>query len=311
MYLKQVREITSENSESENTSEKQKSAKTKFHNQSENIPGLGEILPCRMTVWISRESAQGKIGSQVVVKGICMVPETSGNPGQFDERSYYDARNIGLFLKKAEIKNQSAYYSFIKEKLASFREKQLQILTKNLESLEEKGDMGVLAAMLLGEKGYLEEETKTLYQKGGISHVLAISGLHITLIGMALYKGCRLVFGGFVFPAALGGIAMVYYGWFTGGSPSAFRAVLMFVLWLVSQICGREYDRWSALSFAGMLILFGQPMQLFQCGFQLTMLSAAGVELYQMADREAAFQREEKKRHCRMVEKLWKRLGPG
>ena len=57
--------------------------------------------------------------------------------------------------------------------------------------------------------------------------------------------------------------------------------------------------------------LFGQPMQLFQCGFQLTMLSAAGVELYQMADREAAFQREEKKRHCRMVEKLWKRLGPG
>lgn len=311
LYLKQVREITSENSESENTSEKQKSAKTKFHNQSENIPGLGETLPCRMTVWISSESAQGKIGSQVVVKGICMVPETPGNPGQFDERSYYDARNIGLFLKKAEIKNESAYYSFIKEKLASFREKQLQILTKNLESLEEKGDMGVLAAMLLGEKGYLEEETKTLYQKGGISHILAISGLHITLIGMALYKGCRLVFGGFVFPAALGGIAMVYYGWFTGGSPSAFRAVLMFVLWLVSQICGREYDRWSALSFAGMLILFGQPMQLFQCGFQLTMLSAAGVELYQMADREAAFQREEKKRHCRMVEKLWKRLGPG
>ncbi len=116
LYLKQVREITSENSESENTSEKQKSAKTKFHNQSENIPGLGETLPCRMTVWISRESAQGKIGSQVVVKGICMVPETPGNPGQFDERSYYDARNIGLFLKKAEIKNESAYYSFIKEK---------------------------------------------------------------------------------------------------------------------------------------------------------------------------------------------------
>ena len=119
LYLKQVREITSENSESENsesensesenTSEKQKSAKTKFHNQSENIPGLGETLPCRMTVWISRESAQGKIGSQVVVKGICMVPETPGNPGQFDERSYYDARNIGLFLKKAEIKNESAY----------------------------------------------------------------------------------------------------------------------------------------------------------------------------------------------------------
>ena len=165
--------------------------------------------------------------------------------------------------------------------------------------------------MLLGEKGYLEEETKALYQKGGISHILAISGLHITLIGMALYKGCRLVFGGFVLPAALGGIAMAYYGWFTGGSPSAFRAVLMFVMWLFSQICGREYDRWSALSFAGMLILFGQPMQLFQCGFQLTMLSAAGVELYQMADREAAFQREEKKRHCRMAEKLWKRLGPG
>lgn len=139
LYLKQVREITSENSRIRKHIRETKIAKTKFHNQSENIPGLGETLPCRMTVWISRESAQGKIGSRVVVKGICMVPETPGNPGQFDERSYYDARNIGLFLKKAEIKNESAYYSFIKEKLASFREKQLQILTKNLESLEEKG----------------------------------------------------------------------------------------------------------------------------------------------------------------------------
>lgn len=52
-------------------------------------------------------------------------------------------------------------------------------------------DDGVLSAMLLGEKGALDAEIKSLYQRAGIAHVLAISGLHISLLGMGLYRLLR------------------------------------------------------------------------------------------------------------------------
>ena len=93
------------------------------------------------------------------------------------------------------------------------------------------------------------------------------------------------------------------------GNPSAFQAVLMFVLWLVSQICGREYDRWSALSFAGMLVSFGQPMQLF---VRISADHAFGGRVkscIRWLTGNSLSRRE--KTALRMVEKLWKRLGPG
>lgn len=61
------------------------------------------------------------------------------------------------------------------------------------ESCMSTSDAGVLSTMTLGEKNLLDAEVKQMYQKAGISHVLAISGLHISVIGMGLYKLLRKI----------------------------------------------------------------------------------------------------------------------
>ena len=66
-----------------------------------------------------------------------------------------------------------------------------RICMRHLEQIFDEQDAGILAAMLLGDKSRLDEEIRDWYQVGGIAHVLAISGLHISLFGMALYHILR------------------------------------------------------------------------------------------------------------------------
>lgn len=254
----------------------------------------------------TQENVRCRIGSRIEVTGTLEIPQTASNPGQFDQASYYGARGIGLFLYDGHVREQSGSYSRPGEAACALREALLLRLQTALSALSRE-DAGVLSAMLLGDRGDLDEETAALYKSGGISHVLAISGLHISMAGMALYCACRFVFGGFGLPAAVSGLVMIFYGWFTGGSVSTTRAVVMFLLYLLAQVLGREYDRWSALAFAGFFILVRQPLQLFQCGFQLTMLSVAGVETALMCQRRS-YRRKKKSRLPKRVKSLCETL---
>ena len=133
--------------------------------------------------------------------------------------------------------------------------------------------------MLLGEKSSLKKEQKELYQSGGISHILAISGLHISLVGMLLYRFLRKKKRSYPFSALVSGSCMVVYGFLTGFGVSAKRAVFMFLVYLGAELLGETYDVVSALALSGLLILAEQPLQLFQCGFQLSFLSVGAVAL--------------------------------
>ena len=126
---------------------------------------------------------------------------------------------------------------------------------RTLETITGKEEAGLLQAMLLGEKSGLKKEQKELYQSGGISHILAISGLHISLVGMLLYQFLRKKKRSYPFSAAVSGSFMVVYGFLTGFGVSAKRAVFMFLVYLGAEVLGETYDVVSALALAGILIL--------------------------------------------------------
>ena len=113
---------------------------------------------------------------------------------------------------------------------------------------EEKG--GIIQAMVLGEKGELGQENKLLFQIMGISHVLAISGTHLSILGWGLYKvliKCHLpIKASGIFAA----VAMVFYGGLTGNQAAAVRAVIMFGVSVGALLGKRTYDFLSALSVA-------------------------------------------------------------
>ena len=115
------------------------------------------------------------------------------------------------------------------------------------------------------------------YQLAGIVHILAISGLHISILGMGLYNLLKKIGLG-IWPAGIFSLGvMLQYGIMTGGSVSTMRAVTMFLIAMGARITGRIYDMMTALSVTAMMILLESPAYLLDSGFLLSFGCVLGI----------------------------------
>lgn len=226
-------------------------------------------------VYVIKGDVSCKIGNEVTVTGICMIPEKASNPGQFDRRAYYQQQGIGFLLQKAECRRTHDKYDRYRQGLSMFRQK----MKETLYSIADDADAAVLCAMLLGDNTELDSELKEIYRYAGISHILAISGLHVSLLGMFIFRSFRKVGASYAVSGIISGILMFSYGIMAGMSPSACRAILMFFVFLGAQIAGKTYDLLSGLAFAAILILLQNPAYLFHAGFLLSFLAVFGIAL--------------------------------
>lgn len=103
------------------------------------------------------------------------------------------------------------------------------------------------------------------------------TGLHISLIGMGLYRLLRRI--GFLCPmsAIISGIFVVLFGVMTGNSVSATRAIVMFVCAVNAQVLGRRYDILSAVSLSAIILILKNPYVIANSGFLLSFMAIAGV----------------------------------
>lgn len=204
-----------------------------------------------------------EIGSIVKVKGRLKCFEAASNPGQFDAESYYRILRISFQLNQTEIQEKTTTYSKFREELYQIREKCSAILENTLPQKEAL----LMKTMLLGEKKALSEEMKELYQRNGIAHILAISGLHISLLGMTLYKllkGAGLPIG---IRCGIPLVIILFYVVMTGACVSSLRAVIMFGFQMAAQYFKRTYDLVTAACVAMLLLLLRQPLYVYHSGF--------------------------------------------
>ena len=216
-----------------------------------------------------------EIGSLVILKGTLKNFQQPTNPGQFNAPFYYQILRISFRLNQAEIQVKSDRFYKIAEGLYQLRRK----AGSKVDALLPEQEASVMKTMLLGEKGILDEEIKGLYQRNGIAHILAISGFHISMIGMGLYQLLRRAGLKIKLSAILASMIIVLYGMMTGFAVSAIRAIAMFLLQMLAQILGRTYDRITALAVAAVLVLVEQPLYLFHSGFQFSFLCVLGISL--------------------------------
>ena len=216
-----------------------------------------------------------EIGSLVILKGTLKNFQQPTNPGQFNAPFYYQILRISFRLNQAEIQVKSDRFYKIAEGLYQLRRK----AGSKVDALLPEQEASVMKTMLLGEKGILDEEIKGLYQRNGIAHILAISGLHISMIGMGLYQLLRRAGLKIKLSAILASMIIVLYGMMTGFAVSAIRAIAMFLLQMLAQILGRTYDRITALAVVAVLVLVEQPLYLFHSGFQFSFLCVLGISL--------------------------------
>ena len=225
---------------------------------------------CQIT---AGQEVEVKIGQRLLMKGRYYSFEEPTNPGQFNVGKYYCSQGILGQFKKCNLVKQGSEFSKFRESMWQIRQTAHEFLKQELG--EEDG--ALLSAMCLGEKSSLDEEDKSLYQRNGISHILAISGLHLMLLGMGVFRGLKIILGSNRQVTAVSIIIMSVYCVFTGNSISTIRATIMFALSLIAPVLGRSYDSLSALGLAAILQLFMNPYVLNNSGFLLSFLAVIGV----------------------------------
>ena len=205
-------------------------------------------------------------GKKLFCTGKLESVEPARNEGEFDYRLYYRSRDIccRMSAKKAEITEHSVWPL----QAASYRIREQA--KKLLEQYCTETDAGLLSAILLGDKTRMDTGINELYQKNGIAHLLAVSGLHISLIGMGVYRLLRRLGLGFGWSGMWAGGLIFLYGTMTGFGASVFRACLMLACAFTASWLGRTYDLLSAMALAAIFLSLENPFIIFTGAFQLS-----------------------------------------
>ena len=141
-------------------------------------------IPVKKLYLITQQEELLTIGSEIETEGILEKPETPANPGQFDTASWYAAKGVFYTMWADEIRTVEKAGTGAAEGLKRLRSR----IAGNLSAMLPKSQAGILSAMLLGDKTLLDSEVKAAYQTGGVLHVLSISGLHLSMLGMGLFR---------------------------------------------------------------------------------------------------------------------------
>lgn len=212
-------------------------------------------------------------GDIIECKGVVSEIEGASNEGAFDMKVYYNSIGVGYYMKNPDC--------YLAEKNKNILLAVLEKIKHELKNVYKKTcaeeDSGVFEAMILGDKSDMDTEIRNIFSDSGIGHILAISGLHISIIGMGMYKALRKVGTGYLVAALISGFSVVCFSIMTGNSVSAIRATIMFVCSVYAQVIGRKYDILSAVSLAAIIILISSPYMIENSGFLLSFLAIAGV----------------------------------
>ncbi len=220
-----------------------------------------------------------KIGDKVSIIGKISKLLPPANPGGFNEKMYYNIRGIHYkcYMKAYRvIDHKVGYFNDIKYSLKRALYKLRNKATVTYDQLLPAKEAQLMKAMLLGDKTGMTADTKNQFAKAGISHILAISGLHVAIIGYGLFN---LMTHFIAKKKALWVtiLFLIFYCVLTGGSVSTIRASFMIIVGLMAYFFGRSYDIYSALATAAMIILIINPLYILDIGFLLSFSSVIGI----------------------------------
>lgn len=136
---------------------------------------------------------------------------------------------------------------------------------------------GFAIALLIGDKEGLDYETDTAFKISGISHVIAVSGLHVTILFSLIYL---LVWRKRWLAMVIGVPMLFFFAAVAGFSPSIMRACIMQALMVTAMLFKKEYDPPTALGFAVVVMLTANPWTVTSVSFQLSVACMVGIFLF-------------------------------
>ena len=230
---------------------------------------------------VKKDSANSslKVDELIISKAVFKELMSPLNPYQFNYKSYLAKQGMyqQLFVDSDEYKSLGYGNSSLKGLAARCRTKiQKSLLKYNFKNDE----LGVINALLLGQRQDISKELTTDYQKAGAIHILAVSGLHvgvILLILSFLFKPIERLKNGAFLKAFLIVLVLWAFAFIAGLSASVVRAVTMFTFLAIGLSFHKKNVVFFSLISSLFFLLIAKPMFLFDVGFQLSYLAVFGI----------------------------------
>lgn len=205
-------------------------------------------------------------GDMINAEGTLEEFAKPANPGQFNEFSYY--KSLGLHYKFYSDTLTVTYSNTNLYKKCLYMIK--NHLKNNYLSLLDEQKAGIIIGMVLGDKQLITDEINDLYKNSGIAHILAISGLHVSFLGMGFYNCLRKMRVHTYLATGLGLFMVISYTIMTGFAMSTFRAAIMLFISFGGRLAGRTYDALTSAAAANILMLAVKPLLIYHSGVWLS-----------------------------------------
>jgi len=251
------------------------------------VMGQGKPFVARATILrdtISHSYEMLYVGSGITACSQFKEPETVNEESHFDYRRWLKVRGVVATTFISDADWQLAHVS--NEQLSLFWRARIRLLgfrQQIVRTLSNAGLAGqeyaVVAAMAFGDKSAIGKETRETYSVSGASHVLALSGLHLSIIYMLLiFIFIRL---NWLRTGLLITIPAIWlFSLMVGLSPSVTRAATMLTVCAFVALLNRKSISLNTLSLAAIIMLVANPLALWDVGFQLSFAAVLGILLF-------------------------------
>ena len=223
----------------------------------------------------NKENKKFEYADLLKIKGTFEKGEVQRNYKGYSQFEYLKHQNIYGIINgnnSTIIKNKSTntYKLWINRVRTHIR--------KSLVELISEDNIGIANALLLGDGSLISEEQKHMFSNANLSHILAISGMHVSYVIMGI---------GFLLKKIsnrkskyISVLLLVLFAFITRGAASVVRAVIMSTLAIIASLIYRKFDTLNNIAISAFLILLYNPYNLFNLGFQLSFLGTLGIVLF-------------------------------
>lgn len=255
-----------------------KQYKTNFTLKVRSINNDTTFKNTKLRVNVKNDNMQYKYGDKISLIGNFEYAQQRRNTGGFDYREYLKTKGIyGIVTTnkksiKLEKENNVNFVFLLANNIATK-------IKENINKIFEKEEASILTAILLGNKDNMEEETKEAFKRSGLSHMLAISGLHVSYVIMIV----SFIIGKSKISKKVGKIITILFLLFfillTGGTLSVARACLMSIYMIITSLLNKRVSVFSSINISLILLLIINPYCIFDIGLQLSYGGTIGIVL--------------------------------
>lgn len=234
----------------------------------------GKNKDFRVYLYVEKDT-QYQYGDVLKIKGEVQRPEQARNDKGFDYCKYLKTQKVvaSILVEKVEYINRKENFM---SKIYDVKWKCINIIDNNFEEKEAE----ILKAILLGDRSDISDDIDDIFSKSNLSHILAISGLHVTYIVFFIELILKKIVKNIKLRNVILIIFLILFIVFVGASPSAMRACIMTIMLYLGKIFLREKDFYVSFIVSLLFILLINPYSIYSISMWLSFLGTLGIVLF-------------------------------